>query len=101
MRTRNILSAEILMLAFGGLSAAENKLDWVVGESASENETPKSFYAAEVPGAVQLDFAKALNYPDYRYADNVRQFDWLEDRFFHIQDVFPESKTGQGRAPSV
>lgn len=63
-------------------------LKWELGESPAESAAPKTFIPAEVPGAVQLDFAKALKYPDYRFADNVRKLEWLEDRFFTYKTSF-------------
>ena len=58
-------------------------LKWELGESKTEKDYPQKFISAEVPGAVQLDFAKAMNLPDYRYGTNSRKVScdyYIDDR---------------------
>lgn len=45
-------------------------LDWKVGHTENLNSSTKKFVKATVPGAVQLDWANANDYPDYRVGDN-------------------------------
>lgn len=40
---------------------------------------------ATVPGAVQLDYAKAYDYEPYYYGLNFKQFDWCEDEYFFYE----------------
>lgn len=40
---------------------------------------------AQVPGAVQLDYARAFDYEPYYYGLNFKQFDWCEDEYFFYE----------------
>ncbi len=57
-------------------------LEWQVGWSVSLEEHPERLVPASVPGAVQLDWARAEEWGDYWYADNWRQYGWMEDCFW-------------------
>jgi hypothetical protein len=37
---------------------------------------------AIVPGSVQTDIARAENYGDYKYAENWKDYLWMEDQYF-------------------
>ncbi len=56
--------------------------NWTLSHTSDLSILPKDKIPAEVPGAVQLDYAKALNYKPYYYALNFKQFDWMEDEYF-------------------
>ena len=56
--------------------------DWMLSHASEKNGTPIEPIAATVPGAVQLDYAVAKNYPPYYYGLNFKQFDWTEDEYF-------------------
>ncbi|MCQ2142534.1 MAG: hypothetical protein MJY56_00540 [Bacteroidales bacterium] len=68
-------------------------LTWTV----SRADEPSVSYPAAVPGAVQLDLASALGWPDYRYADNYRMFAPLEDVDFVCRSEFmvPEKEASE------
>ena len=51
-------------------------LDWQVGFCDSEDKRPEEFFKAAVPGAVQLDYARQYNLPDYNREINYKQFKW-------------------------
>ena len=57
-------------------------LDWQVGFCDSEDKRPEEFFKAAVPGAVQLDYARQYNLPDYNREINYKQFKWTEDKFW-------------------
>lgn len=59
--------------------------DWTVSYSAAKDGTRLNKIPATVPGAVQLDYAKANNYAPYNYGLNFKQFDWMEDVFFFYE----------------
>ncbi len=61
---------------------------WTIGYAANINESPINWYSATVPGAVQLDLAKALQYGDYFYAENWKDYGWMEDHFFTYRTIF-------------
>ena len=54
-------------------------LEWTVGHCPSPTATPKEFVPATVPGAVQLDWARAHQWPDHNVADHWREYGWMED----------------------
>ena len=39
--------------------------EWSVGYTSDEKATPLKFFPATVPGATQLDIARAMKYGDY------------------------------------
>ncbi|MCK8061626.1 MULTISPECIES: glycoside hydrolase family 2 protein [unclassified Fusibacter] len=57
-------------------------LEWSVGYSEIDGAKPKEFVSSTVPGAVQLDWAKAKGYKPYIVADNYKQFTWMEDVYW-------------------
>jgi len=75
----------------------QTKLQWQVGHHAQKNQTPTNWVPAQVPGAVQLDWAKAHDYEDLAYATNYKQFRWMEDVFWSYRARFskPELQAGQ------
>ena len=73
-------------------------LDWQAGYHKTETEQPAAWVASSVPGAVQLDVMKAENYKQpWWYANNVVQFDWMEDVWFTYKTTFkkPTIKDGE------
>ena len=55
---------------------------FVVGWSTSPEVEPEEFVPATVPGAVQLDWAKAHEWPPHYIGDNFKQYSWMEDVFW-------------------
>ena len=47
-------------------------LNWQVGFSKKQETEPEEWMEATVPGAVQLDYAKAHGWEPYYVAENVR-----------------------------
>ena len=54
------------------------RLFWEVGPCSGREETPAEFVPAAVPGAVQLDWAKAKGLPDYKYDLGFKEYRWME-----------------------
>ena len=72
-------------------------LDWQIGYHKTEAEQPEKWYASTVPGAVQLDVMNAENYKQpWWYADNVTQFDWMEDVWFTYKTNFKKPALNSG-----
>lgn len=73
------------------------RLAWEVGYSDKKDILPTKYVPSSVPGAVQLDIAKAENYPDYNYSDNYKMFKWMEDCYYTYRTIFskPELKKGE------
>ena len=63
-------------------------LNWEVGFSNSDNSQPEEWVKAAVPGAVQLDWAVAKGYSDYRISDNYKLFLWMEDKYWIYKTSF-------------
>jgi beta-mannosidase len=57
-------------------------LDWEVGWRDSADGEPSRWVPAAVPGAVQLDWARAEGWDDHTYGENWRQYEWMEDRYW-------------------
>jgi beta-mannosidase len=70
-------------------SARRTELDWSVGHHADANTAPERFVPAQVPGAVQLDWARAEGWPPHWYAENFRAYDWMEDCFWTYRAQVP------------
>ena len=58
------------------------ELQWSVGHSPSAEAAPVERVPAVVPGAVQLDWARAQGWGAYEYADNWRDYLWMEDVYW-------------------
>jgi len=73
------------------------QLHWEVGYALGSNMADLKWVKASVPGAVQLDVAKAENYGLYYYAENWKDYLWMEDREFLYRSRFPmpELESGQ------
>ena len=54
-------------------------LDWQVGWTSSPAKNPERFVPAAVPGAVQLDWARAEGWPPYWQGENFLAYAWMED----------------------
>ncbi len=76
-----------LYIFLSGALSAQNQmeLEWWV-EYKKDTASDQLFRApANVPGAVQLDIASAEAYGPYYYADNWRDYLWMEDHeFFYV-----------------
>lgn len=57
-------------------------MNWTVGYSNNPDASPAKRVPAQVPGAVQLDWARAEGWPDYTYADNFKAYAWMEDGYW-------------------
>ena len=53
-----------------------------LGFTKDININPDKYINAVVPGAVQLDFLREENYPDYFYGVNFKDYRWMEDVYF-------------------
>ena len=86
MRKSILLSGFLFIVGYAAF--AITPLEWKVGYSAEKSKAPLKYVASQVPGAVQLDIAKAEKYPPYEYADNYKMFAWMEDQFYTYLSAF-------------
>ena len=62
-------------------------LNWTLSHASDRNAAQIDKIPATVPGAVQLDYAKAKGYAPYYYGLNFKQFDWMENEYFFYESV--------------
>jgi beta-mannosidase len=101
-KKRNILHTVLIIAGLNifTLHATAQQIypNWQIGYHKTEIEQPVRWYESTVPGAVQLDVMKAEKYRQpWWYADNVKQFNWMEDVWFTYKTTFkrPELKNGK------
>lgn len=70
-------------------------LNWQVGFCDSADTRPEEYFPATVPGAVQLDYAKQYNLPDYRKGTNYKEYKWMEDKYWVYTAEFDSANVGQ------
>ena len=70
----------------------EHLLNWKVGFCENYGEEPNKYFAAAVPGAVQLDYAKEYDLPDYNRGLNFKQYRPLEDLFWVYKTEYDASE---------
>ena len=61
---------------------------WTVGYSKISTEMPDKMFPATVPGAAQLDYAKANDWKFYGSELNYQQYHWMEDVFWIYETKF-------------
>jgi beta-mannosidase len=72
-------------------------LDWELGHSEFIEDKPSEWIPACVPGAIQLDYAKALGYEEYFKGDHYRDYDWMETRYFTYKSTFAKPEDMDGK----
>lgn len=76
----------------------KKNLLWQVGYSSSANKLPEEFVRATVPGAVQLDWAQAKNYPDPLVDINFKQYKWMEDQYWYYKTTLEQPLLTEGQS---
>jgi beta-mannosidase len=69
---------------------------WTVGHHANKDGTPDAWVPARVPGAVQLDWARASGWGDFWYNENFRQYAWMEDVYWTYRHTVDCPSLGEG-----
>lgn len=87
-----LLTVFISAITTTNLTAKNNKslpnLKWKIGYADQVNDQPQKWIPANVPGAVQLDIAKAEKYDSYYFAENWKDYLWMENKFFTYKTSF-------------
>lgn len=73
------------------------ELDWQVGFTKDKDILPEEMVPAAVPGAVQLDYARAKGYEAYTYGDNWKDYEWMEDVYWVYETILPSCKDSSGK----
>ncbi len=68
--------------------------EWMLAQGTSVSSFGERF-AAKVPGAVQLDYAKFAGLGDYKYSDNYKQYANLMDYFWQYSTKIPKGEKGK------
>lgn len=69
-------------------SGRRQELKWELGYSSTADAQPGKWIPAAVPGAVQLDIAKADHYAPYYYAEHWKDYLWMEDYYYTYRSIF-------------
>lgn len=64
------------------------EMKWELGYTDSYASSPQRWISATVPSAVQLDIAKAEKYEPLFYAENWRNYAWMEDKYYTYRTRF-------------
>lgn len=72
-------------------------LVWEVGHAPQAGAAPARWVPAEVPGAVQLDWARAEQWPPYWVGDNFRAYSWMEDVWWTYRAQLAPRKVPAGQ----
>jgi beta-mannosidase len=72
-------------------------LNWELGYTSVQDVNTMKWIPAVVPGAVQVDIAAAEKYPTWYYAENWKNYLWMEDSYFTYRASFikPVLKKGE------
>jgi len=71
------------------ISSAIPPLEWQVGSHPEPQATPERWIAATVPGAVQLDWARAEGWPPHWVGNEFRRYGWMEDAWWTYRTTLP------------
>lgn len=71
-------------------------LTWELGHHAEPDALPAEWIPAQVPGAVQLDWARAKEWPPYWHGGNFRQYTWMEDVYWTYRTRIQSPKLASG-----
>jgi beta-mannosidase len=91
-----IILIVLVLISFISVSSGSKtpiQLKWELGYSKSASENPTKWIPSTVPGAVQLDIAKAENYAPWFYAEHWKDYLWMEDQFYTYRTTFAHPET--------
>ncbi len=71
------------------MTRTRRPLQWSVGFSADPAKQPDKTVPAVVPGAVQLDWARAEGWPEPAFDSDLQKYAWMEDVFWRYQSQVP------------
>lgn len=97
-RVLNFIACILISHAvFAGISNPQTFLKWELSYAKTDNVISSQWIDAIVPGAVQLDIAKAEKYAPLFYAEHWKDYLWMEDMYYIYRSVFskPVIKEGQ------
>lgn len=78
------------------MSQNRYNLDWRIGYTSDPSLCPSRFVAASVPGAVQIDWARAEGWPHFWQDGDVGRYAWMEKVYWVYETVLPEVEFAAG-----
>lgn len=72
------------------ISSYQQAISWELGYKKEKEGRVEKFIPATVPGAVQLDWAVEEGFEPYWYADNYKDYLWMEDCFWVYRTRFEQ-----------
>jgi beta-mannosidase len=99
MRKLSFCIALVIFLQSAGANSSDQLpgLSWELGYSADSLTLPVKWIPATVPGAVQLDIARAEKYQIYYYAEHWKDYLWMEDQYFTYRTTFDKPDLTDGK----
>ena len=100
--TKSLFLTVLLLSIFSEENRAVNisnqnqPLKWEVGFNKTAESAPNEWFTATVPGAVQLDYARANNWPTLYYAENWKEYGWMEDVYWTYKTSFKKPDLSKG-----
>ncbi len=92
MSLKHSLIAFCLLCQVTGVLAEDQadhvNLSWELGYARDYNSMPSKWIQATVPGAVQLDIARAEKYQTFYYAEHWKDYLWMEDMYYTYRTSF-------------
>lgn len=70
------------------LNPSKQILQWELGYKSKSGTDKVVWIPSTVPGAVQLDIGKAESYGLWYYAENWKDYLWMEDQYFTYKTTF-------------
>lgn len=80
------------------MSRARSELSFEVGFARSPDSAPERWVPAQVPGAVQLDWARAEGWGPWHEGENYRDYLWMEDVHWSYRARLPGQPVAPGRS---
>ena len=85
-----------ILLVVSQFIFSQQALQWQLGYSKAYTLEPSKFIESAVPGAVQLDIAKAEKYQPYFYAEHWKDYLWMEDQYYIYKTNFSKPDLAEG-----
>ena len=87
----------IIVLFLSVISIGQtSKLTWQLTYSSDSVSVPQKWIPATVPGAVQLDIARAEKYAPFYYAEHWKDYLWMEDQYYTYRTFFNKPDLPEG-----
>lgn len=92
-----ILMCTLLQISvYAQTSVKQTSMKWEMGYAKTATDAPSKWIPATVPGAVQLDIAKAEKYEPLYYAEHWKDYQWMEDQFYTYRTSFLKPNLASG-----